>query len=188
MGEDEGPFFTHPGRVIRLRRKERKRRLAGWYLIVFPAVFSVAILIQFIYTSTPMRYSGPLLFILVLYGVAAYLYLKHHKRPAAFLEMRADSVCLYEDDDRVCDIDFGPDVEVEVILQAITRSERFGNLYGYSFTKKDRVIQISPRRDWDLWDIQAMRDPLFEAVDGHGMGQGPQMQGYRKAMATGTEQ
>ena len=103
-------------------------------------------------------------------------------KPPLMIEFLKDRIRWYEERVLLYEIDFDHRVSVDLILNETTKSKEYGNLYGYTFRKGETVIEFSPMEEWDLWDIQNLRDPVFKVVDLHGMAKGEAMLRYRKGL------
>ena len=72
---------------------------------------------------------------------------------------------------------------VNIVSDQYTRDREYGHLTGYRFQKGEDIIEFTTADDWHLWDIQNIRDPIFEVVDYHRMKQGKEMRQYREVLA-----
>jgi len=178
--EDE-PFFGDLGGVIRIRRRRIRPYWGGIYFFVWPFFLSViAVLIVVIWNPDAIGLS-------LLIGVLFYYYFfqKYSKRnvqPPLMIELRRDRIRYYEEQDLLTEIPFDQKVFVDLIMNETTKSKEYGNLYGYTFRKGETIIEFSPMEEWELWDIQNMRDPVFKVVDLHDMAKGEAMLRYRKGL------
>ncbi len=184
--EDGGQVFDGSGRVVRIHRRARKARLAGLYLIMVPAIMAIFIFIGYLRWGATIGESVFVIFVLALYGWGAWVYIARRTRPPCSIDLSRDSISQYEGETLEMEIRFSSTVDVDIVLERYTKDEEYGHLFGYRFSKGEDVINFTAADDWELWDIQAMRGPIFEVVDIHRMRQGTAMKDYREALAGGT--
>jgi len=80
-------------------------------------------------------------------GLFLFLYVSHVTHPARVLELRKDSVLLYEQGkgaDPIVDIPYTRDVEVDVYLNKNVRWGDQSMLYGWTFRKGNDRIRLHP--------------------------------------------
>ena len=178
--EDE-PYFGDFGEFIRIRRRRIRPNWGGIYFFVWPFFGSViGVIITAIWYPDAIGFSL-LIGVLINY----YFFQKYSKRniqPPLMIELRRDRIRSYEEQELESEIEFDPWVFVDVIMNETTRSKEYGNLYGYTFRKGETVIEFSPMEEWELWDIQNLRDPVFKVVDKYGMEKGEALLRYRKGL------
>ncbi len=179
--DDDEPFFGDLGEVIRIRRRRIKPNLGGVYFFMWPFLGSV-LFVLVAAAMAPEGVPGYLLFALLINFYFFYKYSKRNIKPPMMIELRRDRIRCYEEQELESEIEFDPWVHVDVIMNETTRSKEYGNLYGYSFRKGETVIEFSPSEEWELWDIQNLREPVFKVVDQHGMAKGEALLRYRKGL------
>ncbi len=179
--DDDGPFFGDLGEVIRIRRRRIKPKLGGVYFFVWPFLLSV-IMIIIAAVMNPEALGGFLFLGLLINYYFFYKYSNRNIKPPMMIELRSDRIRCYEEQELESEIEFDPWVFVDLIMNETTRSKAYGNLYGYTFRKGETVIEFSPMEEWELWDIQNLRDPVFKVVDQYGMEEGEALLRYRKGL------
>jgi hypothetical protein len=178
--EDE-PYFGDFGEFIRIRRRKIKPKIGGIYFFVWPFIWSVVLIIIAAVMNPDAL--GLWLFLLLLFNY--YFFNKYSIRnikPPMMIELRRDRIRCYEEQELESEIEFGNNVFVDLVMNESTRSKEYGQLYGYTFRKGESVIEFSPMEEWELWDIQNLRDPVFKVVDHHGMARGEAFLRYRKGL------
>ncbi len=179
--DDDEPFFGDLGEVIRIRRRRIKPRLGGIYFFIWPFIFTVILI--FIAAIMNPEALGGMFFVALL--INFYFFAKYSKRnikPPMMIELRRDRIRCFEEQELESEIEFDPWVFVDLIMNETTTSKEYGNLYGYTFRKGETVIEFSPMEEWELWDIQNLREPVFKVVDQHGMEKGESFLRYRKGL------
>ena len=178
--EDE-PFFGDFGEFIRIRRRRIRPNWGGIYFFVWP--FFGSVLGVFVAAAIYPEFISGYALIAVL--VNFYFFNKYSTRnikPPMMIELRRDRIRCYEEQELESEIEFDPWVFVDVIMNETTRSKEYGNLYGYTFRKGETVIEFSPMEEWELWDIQNLREPVFKIVDKYDMEKGEALLRYRKGL------
>ena len=179
--DDDEPFFGDLGEVIRIRRQRIRPTWGCIYFFVWP--FFASVLGILVATAIyPEGLGGYLLFGLLVNFYFFNKYSTRNIRPPMMIELRRDRIRCYEEQELESEIEFDPWVFVDLIMNETTRSKEYGNLYGYTFRKGGTVIEFSPMEQWELWDIQNLRDPVFKVVDLHGMATGEALLRYRKGL------
>lgn len=179
--DDDEAFFGDLGEVIRIRRRRIKPNWGGIYFFVWPFMFSV-ILVIIAATMNPEALGGALFIGVLINFYFFYKYSNRNIKPPMMIELRRDRIRCFEEQELESVIDFDHKVFVDCIMNETTRSREYGNLYGYTFRKGGTVIEFSPMEEWDLWDIQNLREPVFKVVDQHGMAKGETLLRYREGL------
>ena len=179
--DDDEPFFGELGEVIRIRRRRIKPNLGGIYFFMWPFLGSV--LGVFVAAAMyPEGVPGYLLFAVLINFYFFSKYSNRNIKPPMMIELRRDRIRCYEEHELESEIEFDPWVFVDLIMNETTKSKEYGNLYGYTFRKGETVIEFSPSEEWELWDIQNLREPVFKVVDQYGMEKGESFLRYRKGL------
>ena len=179
--DDDEPFFGDLGEVIRIRRSRIRPNWGGVYFFVWPFLGSV--LGVFVAAAMyPEGVPGYLLFAVLINFYFFNKYSTRNIKPPLVIELRRDQIRCYEEQELECEIDFDEKVFVDLIMNETTKSKEYGNLYGYTFRKGGTVIEFSPMEEWELWDIQNLRDPVFKVLDLHDMAKGESLLRYRRGL------
>jgi hypothetical protein len=181
----EGEVGSHPddrGDAIRLTRARGRPTVLGLYYWGGPIVILIAVLLIGTVWDVPSSVNYVLV-VLPISSLMFAVYLHSNIRPEAALVLGADSVRLYVDGELVREVTFGSLAEVDIHLNESTRSDEYGGLWGFVFRRGEAEISVSPRGNWDLWDIQSLRDPVLELVDRHRMRMGEDMRRYVNELA-----
>ena len=80
----------------------------------------------------------------------------------------------------VVTVPFGEDTLVDAVLNDAVRSREYGHLSGWTFERGDDAIEVSTHDDWDLWDIQGLREPVYRLLERHGMRRGGTLRSYQE--------
>jgi hypothetical protein len=72
---------------------------------------------------------------------------------------------------------------IDVILDERARSKEYGHLYGWSFDDGEAVISINADEGWELWDVQALREPVYLLIEQHDMERGEALRYYQQGLA-----
>jgi hypothetical protein len=178
------PFFGDRGGSFRIRREARTPQLGGLYFFVIPLISTVMTIIM---TSVLWEEGVPLALIGALF-INIYFankYLVRNTEPAMMFELtesRACILCPGLSEDPVVTVPFNKDTVVDVVLNESTTSDEYGHLCGWSFEDDDYAIVVSVHEDWDLWDIQAMREPVYKIIEHHGLEKGDTLRYYQEGM------
>ena len=180
----EEPFFGDNGNVIRVQRAPVKPRLGGAYFFMWPFFASILTIIA-VAVMIPGQLSMVLLIVLAINGWFAMRYMDRNTQPGLGFEMTKDSARLYhlgDEEELVALVPFVNVTLVDVDLNQATSSEEYGHLSGWTFENHDVKITVSANDDWDIWDIQALRDPVYKVIKLHGMERGPDLRFYQESL------
>ncbi len=180
----EEPFFGDNGNVIRIQRAPVKPRLSGAYFFVWPFIGSILTIIA-VAVKIPDQLGMALFITLVINGWFAMRYMDRNTQPGLGFEMTKDSARLYhlgDEEELVTLVPFVNATVVDVDLNEATSSEEYGHLFGWTFENHDVKITVSANDDWDIWTIQALRDPVYKVIKTHGMEKGPGLRFYKEGL------
>ena len=127
------------------------------------------------------RYIGTyiVLIVVITYSSGVYIYISRTFNPPRVLELRPDCVILYEKGrGPLVDIAFARDVEVDAHVKDDPAWGGHLMLMGWSFRRGTDHISLHPDDNWDLWQLQDLRDPILWAVDRHGMRRGEDLERF----------
>jgi len=178
----EEPFFGDRGNVIRCQRTPVKPRLGGAYFFMWPFILSILIIIA-VAVNIPDQLGMAIFITLVINGWFAMRYMDRNTQPGLGFELTKDSARLYhlgEEEELVALVPFMNVTVVDVDLNEATSSEEYGHLFGWTFENHDVSITVSANDDWDIWSIQALRDPVYKVIKLHGMEKGPDLRLYKE--------
>lgn len=180
----EEPFFGDNGNVIRIQRAPVKPKLGGAYFFMW-SIFASILTIIVVAVMIPGQLSMVLLIVLAINGWNAMRYMDRNTQPGLGFEMTKDGARLYhlgDEEELVALVPFVNVTLVDVDLNQATSSEEYGHLFGWTFENHDVKITVSANDDWDIWDIQALRDPVYKVIKLHGMEQGPDLRFYKEGL------
>jgi len=178
--EDE-PYFGDFGEFIRIRRSRQIMSWGGIYFFVWP--FMGSILFILVATAAyPELLEAYVSIALIVDFYIFYRYTTRNIKPPMTIELRRDRIRCYEERELESEIKFDKKVFVDLIMNESTRSKEYGHLYGYTFRKGGAIIEFSPMEEWELWDIQNLREPVFKVIDLNGMASGEDLLRYRKGL------
>jgi hypothetical protein len=178
---EKEPFFGDRGQSIRIRRDARKVTWGGFYFFIYPMIFSVLMVIIFV-IFLPEVMPFVLLAALVINGYFANRYIERNTEPAKVFELTRDNACIYSLDDPsepIMDLPLTSDTTVDVVLNEATTSKEYGHLFGWTFENGPDTIKVCVHEDWELWDIQALRDPIYKVIEHNDMDKGENLKYYR---------
>lgn len=170
--------------VIRIQKGEVKPKMGGVYFFVWPIFLSIlVIVISMIWY--PGGLDSSLVLILVINTVLALIYTSRNIKPALGFELSLEHASLYYlEKDEEAQLAMGVPLDdrtvVDVVLNETTTSEEYGNLYGWTFENGTDKITVSAFDDWELWDIQSLREPIYQAIEQNGLRMGRSLIGYRE--------
>jgi hypothetical protein len=183
-GDVQEPFFGDRGKVIRLRRAEVKPRLGGLYFFVWPLVATIVTIVM-----VALLWEAGVPLILVVALVVNYFfanrYFERNKEPALLFELSEENACMSCPDISsipVVSVPFDEGTIVDVELNEAVTSKEYGHLCGWIFEGEEMAIKISTHDDWDLWDIQGLREPVYKLMEHHGMEQGDALRYYQEGL------
>ena len=179
--DDDEPFFGDLGEVIRIRRRRIKPNLGGIYFFAWP-FFGSIIMVIVAAAWAPSGIPGFLLLAVLINYYFFHKYSSRNIKPPMMIELRKDRIRCFEEQELESEIVFDHRVFVDLVMNETTKSKEYGNLYGYIFRKGEAVIEFSPSEEWELWDMQNLRDPVFKVVDRHNMAKGEALLRYRKGL------
>lgn len=174
------PFFGERGDVVRVVRPAVKPTSGGIYWFVLPAVAALVLLV-FSISADWGPVGGWFLVILLVDWVLALVYIKRNVKAQAVLEMGPGSISIEEEDhpdNPIHHLELGPTVEVEALMDEVVRSEEHGHICGWVFRSGGNEVRLSPRDNWQLWDLQGLRGPVARLIDHHRMRVGPRLRAY----------
>ncbi len=180
----EEPFFGDIGNVIRIQRAPVKPRLGGAYFFVWPFILSILTIIV-VAVRIPDQLTTVFFIVLVIDGWFAMRYMNRNTQPSLGFEMTKDSARLYhlgDEEDLVALVPFMNVTVVDMDLNEATSSEEYGHLFGWTFENHDVRITVSANDDWDIWTIQALREPVYKVLKLHGMQKGPALRFYKEGL------
>ncbi len=171
--------------VIKLRREYNSVHWGGFYFFVWPFIFVLGLVIWGVVLREPL--SPVLVAILVTTGIFAFIFMGRQVDAGQVFQLSRDGVDLSYDTrppERIARVVFGDDTVVDVVLNDTCRSEEFGQLYGWSFRDGKEEIRISANDGWELWDIQSLREPIYQVIERNGLERGEQLLNYQEAMGS----
>ena len=182
-----GPTDHEGVPVIRIQKGEIRPKMGGIYFFVWPVFLSVLI----IFISTywyPEGFDESLVLVLVINTALALIYTRQNIKPAMGLELSLEHAKLYylfkgEGAELAVEVSLDNRAVVDVVLNDTTTSEKYGNLCGWTFKSGNDEFTVSASDGWELWDIQSLREPLFELIERHGMERGEALQDYQQGLA-----
>jgi hypothetical protein len=184
MGMDE-PFFDEMGDSIRIHRGSKEPSIWGYYYFVWPVIFGLGLLIYFVIFQ--LESLAPIIFFNLVLGIAlAFLYLSRNTEPAMTFELTSEAARTYYlggSAEMISEVVFDERTTADIILHEGVYSEGFGKLYGFTFERDGEVVGVSGFDDWDIWDIQSLRDPVFKVVDHHKLDRGVELANYMDGLA-----
>jgi hypothetical protein len=134
-----------------------------------------------VFVSGAERFIGTyvLLVVIIAYSSGVYTYISRTFNPPRVLELRPDSVILYEKGrGPVADIPFTRDVEVDVHMRDDPAWKGHLMLMGWTFRKGNDLISLHPDDNWDLWELQDLSAPILWVVDKYEMRKGEELKRY----------
>jgi len=179
------PFFGDRGNAILIHRKRRRPHIGGYYWFGLPFIVSI---IMFFVTITIAPGLAPpyIMLAIVVNGILLGIYLDRNTESALTFELAPAAVrlCYHDvDGDNIDEVPLDADgTVVDVILNEATSSAEYGHLYGWTFTRGRTTIKVSAFDDWDVWHIQALRDPVYRVIEHHDLERGRDLRYYQEGL------
>jgi len=179
------PFFGDRGNAILMHRKRKRPHIGGYYWFGWPFVLSV---IMFVVTiAFAPDFIGPyLVFAVVVNGILFGIFLDRNTESAMTFELTpaAARLCYHDiEGDNIDEVPFDTDgTVVDVVLNEAASSAEYGHLFGWTFTRGRTRIKVSAFDDWDVWDIQALRDPVYRVIEHHHLERGKDLRFYQEGL------
>jgi hypothetical protein len=183
----EEPIFGQRGSVIRVRRAgvEYDRTALLWGIFLSITFFFVLFVMVTLYFGSLFF---PSVGAVLVFTIFFLIYLRNVGSEAAMILVltRDDVVLSYmgEPPERKARVVFRRGTVIDVVLNRAVKSPDFGNLSGWSFADDDGEIRISATDGWELWDIQALRGPVYSLIEHHSMERGRTLRDYQEAMGS----
>ena len=180
------PFFGDRGNAILIHRKRKTPHIGGFYWFGWPFILSV---VMFIITLTfvPSLTTPYIMIAVVVNGILFSIFLDRNTESAMTFELTPQSarLCYHDvEGDNIDEVPFEDDgaTMVDVILNEAANSAEYGHLYGWTFTRGGTTIKVSAFNDWDVWDIQALRDPVYRVIEHHHLERGRDLRFYQEGL------
>ncbi len=178
------PFFADRGQAICIRKAAKMARWGGYYFFIWPLIITILMVVSFMVVM-PGALPFVLLVALLINGYLAHRYLERNTEPAKVFELTRDKASLYilEDPPKpITTVSLNRDTTVDVVLNDATTSKEYGKLFGWSFEDGNGSIRVSAYEDWELWDIQALRDPVYKVIEHNDMKRGETLRYYKEGL------
>ncbi len=182
---EEGTSFGQ-GRIVRLERDGRELEKGSPLvaIILWLSFVSIIVFLDLVFLKIQL---------FVLWGVVLLFtffyyiyYLNTDRGTGMVLDISEDEAVLSylaKPPEEKARVKLQQGTVVDIVMDERVQSEEYGHLSGWSFDDGEAEITISASEGWELWDIQAIREPVYQLIERQGLERGEALRYYQQGLA-----